>query len=284
VSWEHYLCAREAQAAVVELVKKHSFPFSGAPAREVSALYMLREVAQFGGMRRMFTATEARIEGGAQALALRLAGRLPAGTVQLQCAVSRVVASAEEVLVEVIQRATTRILRCRHVVCCIPFNVLWRVDFEGLPLDYEAVRAASRVGHAAAPRKVHFTPPPGDADAPGANGAAAECTLLYPGRGQRRCVISDRANSLPAGAASASAASHDWAADPHFGGAWMVPRVGQLAVLEQLRAAQGRVAFAGGDLSAEWPGWMEGAVASALSAAEAVAGLPAGTLPRGEHG
>jgi monoamine oxidase len=94
VSWEEYLTARESNPELVHMVKKASFPFSGALARDVSALYLLREVLQFGGIHAMFTATEARISGGTQALPLAIANQLPPGVLRLGHAVTRIAAQA----------------------------------------------------------------------------------------------------------------------------------------------------------------------------------------------
>jgi hypothetical protein len=73
-----------------------------------------------------------------------------------------------------------------------------------------------------------------------------------------------------------------------LGGTWMVPRVGQLRLLEKLRTwhmrshvpGLPRVAFAGGDVSSVWPGWMEGAVASARRVASDVVQIAMGVRSR----
>lgn len=65
---------------------------------------------------------------------------------------------------------------------------------------------------------------------------------------------------------------HDWNADPFSRGTWFAPRPGQAALLRGgAGAAEGRLVFAGGDLSPASPGTLDGAVATGGAAARAVA-------------
>jgi monoamine oxidase len=77
--------------------------------------------------------------------------------------------------------------------------------------------------------------------------------------------------ALAARGAEPTANSHDWAADAAFGGTWLAPRPGQFAALEALRAAARPVFFAGGDVTLEWGGWIEGAVRGGASGARRAA-------------
>ena len=70
---------------------------------------------------------------------------------------------------------------------------------------------------------------------------------------------------------------HDWAEDPYARGTWNAFRPGQVMRYETaLRAAEGRLVFAGSHTALLWPGFIDGAVESGLRAgAEAHALLEA---------
>jgi monoamine oxidase len=60
---------------------------------------------------------------------------------------------------------------------------------------------------------------------------------------------------------------HDWAGDPYARGTWNVFRPGQVQRYETaLRAAEGRLAFAGAHTALRWPSFIDGAVESGLRA------------------
>lgn len=65
--------------------------------------------------------------------------------------------------------------------------------------------------------------------------------------------------------------THVWTDDPHFLGAWLSPRPGQISKAHSyLGRPHGLVFFAGSDVSLEWPSYIEGAIESgARAAAEA---------------
>lgn len=259
VPWSAYIAERargdeEAAAAIERL----SFPFSGTRAADISALYMLRESAQFGGFVQMVEDPEARVALGTQSLALAIAQRLPAGVLDRGCVVTRVDAEANEGLVlvtfyrvgvdrvgagagEAPALATT--VAARSVIVCSPFASLHAIAFApALPGD---AHAQSRRGHAGAARKVWGSgaPPPRN-----------DYRLVYEGstaaaaqRPGRFCVISlPEDDAVPADRAPSR---FDWRADPAFCGTWLAPRVGQFSALEALRAAEGRVIFASGDVA-----------------------------------
>lgn len=64
--------------------------------------------------------------------------------------------------------------------------------------------------------------------------------------------------------------THDWVGDPFSAGAWVAPGPGQFADLRVAEGWHGRVFIAGGDVDAEFPGSMEGAVRSGRRAAAAL--------------
>ena len=295
LSWREYLAARCAgDAGAAEAAERFSFPFSGTLASDISALYMLREARQFGSFAEMVEDEEARCPAGTQALPLAIAAGLAPGVLRLRCEVTRV--EVEEGGGARVVRVTfreggeagsaagsaagegaQRALTARRVLVCAPFNALGAIHFAP-PLPGDA-RAQSLRGHAGRARKVW---------ASGAQPARNAHRLVYEpsaavaadaGRPGRHCVIALEddeavAAALAAGDAGADADapnSKDWAADPLFRGVWLAPRVGQFAALEALRAASGAIEFASGDVSAEWPGWMEGAIRAGEAAAARLA-------------
>ena len=69
-------------------------------------------------------------------------------------------------------------------------------------------------------------------------------------------------------------ASHDWTEDPYARGTWNVFRPGQIMRYETaLRAAEGRLVFAGAHTALLWPSFIDGAVESGIRA-----GAEAGAL------
>ena len=271
VPWGDYLAAAAAAAGcapgAAAALAAATFPFSGTPARAVSALAMLREARQFGGARAMLCEREARVQGGTQALARALLARLPPGAARLGCAVQGVAAapSGAGATVEFLEAGQRQQLAAaRGVLLALPFNVLPSLHLQP-PLP-EGLRQQCLARHAGQCTKTFFTPA---AAGSGSEPPAAEESLCYAGRcGQRRAVFC-AAGPPPLAAlqGGTQALAHDWCADPCSAGTWMAPRPGgQLAALEQLRglALGGAIRFIGGDLSAHWPGWMEGAVFAGL--------------------
>jgi hypothetical protein len=64
---------------------------------------------------------------------------------------------------------------------------------------------------------------------------------------------------------------HDWNGDRFSRGTWFAARPGQSALIEQcVGAPEGRLAFAGGDLSPSTAGTLDGAVATGAAAARAI--------------
>jgi monoamine oxidase len=65
--------------------------------------------------------------------------------------------------------------------------------------------------------------------------------------------------------------AHDWAGDPYSRGTWTILRPGQVhTAWSALRAAEGRVHFAGAHTALRWPSFMDGAVESGHRVADEV--------------
>ncbi|MFW0795907.1 NAD(P)/FAD-dependent oxidoreductase [Gordonia sp. CPCC 205515] len=68
------------------------------------------------------------------------------------------------------------------------------------------------------------------------------------------------------------ATGHDWMADPYAGETWHIARPDQMTrYLEDQRAAEGVLHFASADTANLWPGFIDGAIESALRTSAAVA-------------
>lgn len=66
---------------------------------------------------------------------------------------------------------------------------------------------------------------------------------------------------------------HDWVADPFAKGTWLAPRPGDYARNSSARSPHPHLYFVGSDFSVDFPGTIEGALRTGISAAERIAGL-----------
>ena len=299
ISWADYLAEQPSASGIEALVSSFFFPFTGTRPRDISALYVLRECRQFGGVRRLLVEGEARILGGVQQLPEAIAAHLneELAAVKLGCPVQRVSRSGDGTTIavdyrrEAVDEAPLHRVTARAVVVAAPFNVLWRIEFDP-PLPASVVEA-SRVGHAGRARKTFYTPSSATTsfatEARGSPSAQpllnareipaddATCVLRFSARepvsplGRRMCLIAvdNRDSEWLRDDELATASSHDWVSDPWIGGTWMAPRVGQCAALQALReySCEG-VIFSSGDVTPVWPGWIEGALGAGAYAAK----------------
>ena len=285
IALSEYLRSLTPEAATVAQLESLFFPFSGTPASAISALAMLREVRQFGGTLAMLTEAEARVQGGTQALCQAIHAALPAGTVRLGCAATgiREASASAPVAVHCTALHSSSAPACwqasRGVLVAIPFNALPSLALA--PALPSAIWQHCLAGHAGACAKTFLPPQPAAALAAATAASAGSPALAYPGRCRQRVCLFTSGPPPPALRGLPTAAFHDWAADPLSAGTWVAPRPGQLPALEALRVHGGRVRFLGGDLALAWPGWMEGAVASALHCVLAVQGRGGGEAPLG---
>ena len=66
---------------------------------------------------------------------------------------------------------------------------------------------------------------------------------------------------------------HDWVGDPYARGTWVAFPPGWAHAFDALRAPEGRMTFAGGDIAEHGAGWIEGAIVSGHAAADRVHAL-----------
>lgn len=260
-SLSEYLTLHGLPMECINAFENLIFPFTGCSSDAISALYVCREAAQFGGAAAMLAEGESRVAGGMSALPQVLAkGLLEADALAYDCVAERIIAGEEAVTVHF---SGGRSVSARFAVCAVPFNALHNIEFQ--PMLPAGVVEASQRGHAGHPTKVWIDAGTHAAEQPGI------LSLRY-NKSDRECVIQSKRSSDNADDAGAVAdaissganpAYHDWTKDANFNGAWLAPRPGMHAALQALRDVKdGRILFAGGDIAPVWPGWAEGAVAS----------------------
>ena len=253
IPFRDLLRSHEPDERVTACVEEPVFSFTGVPASEISALYVLREARGFGGFASMFVEEEARVVGGTQALSVALSIEL-GGALRTLARVTRVEDDGSCVRVTYLDENDGREYTDigRGAVVAVPFNVLHRIAYE--PTLPDAVRAECERGHSGRTRKTYF-----NTDSVRREG---EYRVLFEGRSPARTCIMTLPEDDGGVIVDDSTRSHDWAEDEFARGTWVSPRPGQLSALDFLRKREGRVVFAGGDIALSWPGWLEGAVAS----------------------
>lgn len=275
ISWQDYLDRLEGDEDDKRRLKALLHTLTGSTAAHHSALGVLREIAQFGGLDEALNANEYRIKGGTLQLSTAIETRLLAqGAAEIRFGAS----------VKSIDRATSRyqvtleeggIIEADALLVALPLNVAtsltWR---DGLGEAYPSLMA--RLGsHANRSRKHWFA-----ASQPFEDRISSDTSSIAftEDSGQLGCVIAPSEASLEREAGLLSldvnaeriVSDHDWVEDPAAKGAWMTPRVGQIPLLHevhQLSINQPRLQWVGGDWSPAWAGWMEGAIRSGEDAA-----------------
>lgn len=182
--------------------------------------------------------------------------------------------------------ARGEVFSARAAVVAVPLNVLATVEFSP-PLDPDKV-AVSKQRHAA--RGIKFYArlrgaiPPVLAFAPEgepfstlmtAHVRAEETLLLGFGTDPARLDV-HRPEAVQAAirrflpdAEVTGTHAYDWHLDPYARGTWCIFRKGQMSrYLRSLRAPEGRVHFAGGDLALGWRGTIDGAIESGTRVAQ----------------
>ncbi|MBV9109167.1 MAG: FAD-dependent oxidoreductase, partial [Gemmatimonadetes bacterium] len=258
----------------------------------ISALFLLRDLA----LRRGIAETSV-IAGGSDRLPHALAARL--GTrIRYGAAVTAVEQDAGGVRVEVIERGHRRVLQADRLVCAMPFPVLrgirvsppfsagkrgaigglrttsvtrvylqlrercWGAADAAIPTDLPMMYALDAT-FAQPGRRAVF-------EALMTGRAARRAAMLSPE--ERIAWVRGQAERIHPGLSSRfeHGTSYAWDDDPWARGdyAWFAP--GEMCgYLRHLAGAEGRVHFAGDHTSAQ-PGWMQGALASGIRAAEEV--------------
>ena len=275
ISWQDYLDQIKGGDDDKRRLKALLHTLTGSPATQHSALGVLREIAQFGGLDEALNANEYRIKGGTLELSKAIEARLldeGAADIRFGATVKGIdrVKSRYQVTLE-----EGGIIEADALLVALPLNVATSLACgDGLGEAYPSLMA--RLGsHANRSRKHWFAVSQPFEDRISSDTSSIAFTE---GSGQLGCVIAPSKASLEREAGSLSldvnaeriVSDHDWVEDPAAKGAWMTPRVGQIALLHevhQLSINQPRLQWVGGDWSPSWAGWMEGAIRSGEDAA-----------------
>ena len=275
ISWQDYLDQLEGDEGDKRRLKALLHTLTGSPATQHSALGVLREIAQFGGLDEALNASEYRIKGGTLQLSKAIEARLLAqGAAEIRFGAS----------VKSIDRAMSRyqvtleeggMIEADALLVALPLNVATSLAW-GDGLGETCPSLMARLGSHANRSRKHWFP----VSQPFQDRISSDTSSIAftEGSGQFGCVIApseapfEREADLLSLDVSAEriVSDHDWMGDPAAKGAWMTPRVGQIPLLHdvhQLSINQPRLQWVGGDWSPAWAGWMEGAIRSGEDAA-----------------
>jgi monoamine oxidase len=273
----------------------------GAEPHELSMLYFLTYLRAGGGLMKLVEieggAQERRFVGSSQELSIRLANQL-GDSVVLSSPVRRIEQSADSVVVTS-DKAT---VRAKYVVVAIPPVLTQRIDFQPLlPVKRDALAGRMPMGSAAkciavydrpfwreegfsgeavtntGPLSVVFDNCSDDGTVSALLGfVMGDEARLFSSRppAERKAAVLDSLGNMFGDKARTPKeyVEFDWSAEEWSRGcpvANMVPGA-MLSCGEALRAAIGRIHWAGTETATEWTGYMEGALQSGERAAREV--------------
>ena len=286
VTWPAWLESRGASPGAVALMTL------GGDSRDVSALYVLRQVALLGASSQFY-----KIEGGMDRLPARLALSL-ADRIRYRAEVVRLEQHPGAVVVSYRDRDRTTVLRADRVILTVPFSALRhiRVAPPFAPARAEAIAGLSyfpavrfllqvreRFWETRGLNGSARTDDPAeiwdaDYEQPGPAGmlgataggvmgadlaAMAEGRVLGFGVDLVAKTFPGLRNAFERGRVI------QWAREPWAFGAFAVFRPGQMTAWSELDRPEGRIHFAG-EHTSPWMTWMEGALESGERAAQEV--------------
>jgi monoamine oxidase len=292
MSFAELLASRGASPGAVALMRLGYLDEWGDGIDTCSALSLLRDLSLRRGEE-----TASVVAGGSDRLPHAFAARL-GGRIRYGAAVTAIEQDGDGVRVAFTERGARRILAADRVVCAIPFPTLrsvrvtpalsdgkrravgglrttsitrvylqvrercWATGDVAVPTDLPIMHAVDATAGQPGRRAVLETFVSG----PNAR------RLLAMGAEARIAFAREQADRIHPGLARhfEHGASVCWDEDPWALGdyAWFAP--GEMrAFLPHLARAEGRIHFAG-DHTSPWPGWMQGALASGLRAADEV--------------
>ncbi|GAA2534417.1 MULTISPECIES: flavin monoamine oxidase family protein [Streptomyces] len=285
VSVRQYLATLGLSATALTTLSQQASVHYGAPADEISALYLLGEIAtRYTPFAQQTLALDVldSFRDGTKALLDALIADAGA-EVHLSSPVRRVAQTSDHV--EAVTDAAERFL-ARTAIVATPLNCWQDIDFH--PALHPAKQAVTSQGHAGHFAKVWLLaeglPEPHFFAAGSPDGfqwirteeVTAQGSLLTgfgdPVASPDLCTLGGAQKALAAYAPAAhvkAVHSHDWNQDPYARGTWIAYRPGWLTTHgPAISAPEGRIAFAGGDTSTSFNAlWMDGAVESGIRAA-----------------
>lgn len=284
VSIEAYLDPHRTGPITRDLLRSWVSLYSGTDEHDVSILWHLHSISALGGSP-MALAPSLVIATGTSSLIERMARDIR-GEIRLSSAVRAVHQGASEIVVTTVAGAQFTALRG---VVAVPVNTLAEIEFDP-PIDHgKTVFATER--HAGHGYKffalVENVPENVQAVGWGIEGGVTwlstsdrvgERNLLvgfsYPVPGFSPFEIADVQRAVTAYLPVAKVVAVDgynWNKDPFARGTWMAPRPGQLTrFMSAQQCVEGRLHFAGADISTGWLSWIEGALETGASSAESI--------------
>ena len=297
MSAAQFLRSRGASTTELALLGATSLDLFADGMESYSALQMLRRAAHAESL-----GTAYRIRGGADRLADGFASRL-AGRIRYEARVERIDADERGARVRVVHQSRTEELHAERVICTLPFSVLRSLEIVA-PCTPQKRQAIAELPYTSVARVLlQFSKRPWSADNPHwltiadlpmrwyfeqtANEAGAILEAQAFGAEARRVAglpederialaVSCVDEIFPGARTSFQrGVSKCWDTDPWARGAFAYFRPGQMTALQpHIATPEGRLHFAG-EHTAEWSGWMQGALESGLRAAREVAAAPA---------
>lgn len=288
ISFDDYLGRFQLRPADREIVGVYFGTYGSAPARNISALHLIRRIAAAGGSVAEFVLSSSghRLRAGTTALVTAILDDADA-PIQLSTPVRAIRQNAQGVTAETAAGS----FRGRAAVVALPLNVLKHIDFDpvlspgkkrlsveemacagtkvwamvrGAPKDFFAIGSGAGLDWLASDDVVV-----GDAIQMVGYGSDAEALDITDRTHVERAVRS----FLP-GAEVLAIAAHDWRHDPYSLETWAVFRPGQISRDEHhLQACEGRLSFAGAHTAMRWTGFIDGAIESGYRAAGEVGAL-----------
>jgi len=287
LTWPQWLQARGASEDAVALMTL------GGDPKELSALYVLRQIALHSGAHRYYA-----VQGGMDLLPKALAARL-GDSVKYNVAVVGIDHSRDGVQVSYNENGRAGTLAADRLVLTVPFSALRNIDIR-TPFAADKMEAIDGLSYYPATRFLFQTPErpwrtaglsgaartdyaveTWDAAA-GQSGTHGMLSATVGGRMDGALARLDGNARVRAGRKMLAQAFPDaeaaiertvtlrWDDEPWARGAFAAFRPGQLtALMPTIARSEGRVHFAGEHTSA-WPGWMEGALQSGERAAQEI--------------
>lgn len=261
------------------LLEAALFPLTGADPDEVSAHAIRKEIEFHAQSVHLTISPETcRLDRCCGGIAAAMSQQLPEGTVQLDWSVTDIVTNEDGRLVQVSGPSGT--LKAKKVLVAVPVAALHQIRFApeipAISSTASAQMNAGRVvkiwgrlrgkvpatrlsvGHLL--RLVYAWAHP-------------EGETLVSAQVLAKDLVNQDLHALLQSACPESeileADKHHWPADPYARGSWIAARIGPYPP-DVFAQPFGRIQVIGGDVAASWAGWMEGAVLSATSAAEAL--------------
>lgn len=280
VSFGEFIDRMQPSPVTRDLLLSWAALYTGTDSDASSVLWHLHSIAMHGH-NPVALAPAIKIASGTQSLVTAIIEDADAD-VRLSTPVGRIAQDHHSVTVTSVDGQEFNAARA---VVALPVNVWAEIDFT--PQLNEGKRAMSVERHSGQCVKVYALvenlPKPVLAAGWGVGNMTwfstdqliPEGNLLlgfgYPMPGFDPTKIADVQSALDAyikGARVVAVDSHDWAGDPFSRGTWMTPRPGQLTrYMSSLSATEGRLHFAGADISTGWFTAMEGALETGKQAA-----------------